>query len=341
MCGICGVYKFPDGEPITEDQIKALLLGVQHRGGDATGIALQQPDGKVAVWKNDDIAHKAIVSNSFETFLKKHLKEDTLSFIGHTRAATQGNPRLNKNNHPLFVDKCAAVHNGCINNDDFLFRDLKLERGAETDSDIIRAIIDEEGITKKGIRTLGRMSGSCATAVLHPEYPGKLLLARSGSPCTCAEVGGNLMFASEKGAIHLASRTWFEWKGIWMQKNRENLAFNPMEGDTAWIIGPEGVEWHDTFRTCYNYTRPKYDVFGTFEAKKDRWDHQPLEEAKKVTQPAKAKVTTWVDQGKQMVMCPKVDCNNIMEITADVKAVPLSDLCCNKCKTPLASAKAA
>jgi hypothetical protein len=160
------------------------------------------------------------------------------------------------------------------------------------------------------------------------------------------------MWASEKGAIHLAARTWFQWKGIWMQKNRETLAFNPMEGDTAWIIGPEGVEWHDQFKSCYNYIRPRYDVFGTYEDKQKRWNKDKAEKTKKEP---KATITvhleddktqdnkplTWVNEGKQFILCPNVDCNNIMEITADVKNTPFAELQCCKCKTPLEPAVAA
>src|SRR5690348_7450697 len=104
MCGIAGIRRF-GSEPITEEQVALLLMAMEHRGNDATGILAQQPDGSVATAKEDVPAWKFCSGATFENFIGEHLKPDTICVLLHTRAATQGSPRDMKNNHPLFNGK--------------------------------------------------------------------------------------------------------------------------------------------------------------------------------------------------------------------------------------------
>ncbi len=43
----------------------------------------------------------------------------------------------------------------------------------------------------------------------------------------------------------------------------------------------------------------------------------------------------WVDHGKQFAMCSNPRCSQVVEITPDLKAVPLCELRCPTCKRPL------
>jgi len=45
MCGICGVHRFGNA-PIDKDVVDLLILNNKNRGLEATGLALQQADGK-------------------------------------------------------------------------------------------------------------------------------------------------------------------------------------------------------------------------------------------------------------------------------------------------------
>lgn len=252
-----------------------LLVGNQHRGIDATGIAVAQADGSIEVYKKDDPAWKFVADEKFDKFLEEYLVEDTWAVLLHTRAATQGSPRLNKNNHPLCSGKSAVIHNGVLHNDDVLFRELKLERTADTDSDIIRAIIDKEGLTAAAMDTLHRLGGSAAGAALHPNYPQRMILFRSGSPMQLASNEDFFVFASEKNTIHRAMRPWVKRFGTYFQKMKPELDFAPMADNTSWLItAEEGVVVHKEFKTTYTYSEPQRRVFDNYRERQERWDRQ-------------------------------------------------------------------
>src|ERR1700690_900722 len=159
MCGICGVRRFGES-PITLDEINIMLIDNQRRGNHATGVALQQVDGSIQILKQDEPAWRFVTTDAYHAFMEANLREDTLIALGHTRLATKGPTTNNVNNHPMWAGKTAVIHNGVIHNDDAMFTRLKLERFAETDSDIIRAILDDQGFTPKALNMLSDLSGS-------------------------------------------------------------------------------------------------------------------------------------------------------------------------------------
>lgn len=277
ICGLGGCRRFGD-EPITRHHIEALLIALEHRGAHASGIGYATMEGEehhVGWLKDDEPAWKFVNDKENQAWMDEMLAKNPYAVLVHTRAATQGSPRENKNNHPLTVGASVVVHNGMISNDDTLFKTMNLDRAAETDSDIIRAILDKHGITKEGIRQLNRMSGSAAISVVHKDFPNKLLLARSGNPLVYAITDSGLMFwASEKQAIHHAQRQWEEKYGIWVQSNRVDLKWCTMPDNTAYILGENGLEWHDAFKVAYSYTPPRYRVYDSYYEKNKAWDEQ-------------------------------------------------------------------
>jgi asparagine synthetase B (glutamine-hydrolysing) len=315
MCGIAGIKRFGP-EPIREEQLRFLLCSLEHRGADATGIALVNPgDPEIHVHKSDMAASQYVTSRAFEKFLEQYLKEDTETVLLHTRFATQGAPKFNANNHPLYCGTSAVVHNGCISNDDYLFRELKLKREAETDSDIIRAIVDKWGIEKKAFNTLTRMSGSCAAAAVSQDAPGKLLLLRSGSPLVLAATQHQLLWASRKESLHLAVRPWEKRFGVDMQANRTDVMFTPVRDHTGYIFGPKGLEWHEKFETSYRYQTPDYSrVHDEFDKRQSRWKNAQ----------------------EDRVQCPHQECARWQQIPAKYKNEKLWDLICGTCDKPLA-----
>lgn len=274
MCGIAGMIRFGN-EPITEEILSLLLVGNEHRGNDASGIALAQADGTVDVCKSDSPPWKFVSSKQWEEFIEKNLHEDTWAAMVHARGATTGNPRNNVNNHPLYAGVSAAIHNGVIRNDDWLFKDLKLERRAETDSDIIRAIVDAGGINQNTVKTLNKIAGGVASCVFDPRSPKKLFLMRSGNPICLASSEQSLFFASEKGTLHRALKPMVERFGIWFQANRPGVAFGTVPDDTCWIIGEKGVEWHGPFKTLLStYHEPVRQVYDNYTERSQRFDRE-------------------------------------------------------------------
>lgn len=272
MCGQAGIIRM-GGQPISIDVLKLLLVGNEHRGNDATGMAISQNDGTVVVCKDDEPAWRFVTQKTFSEFLEEHLKEDSWAVLLHTRAATKGSPRDNKNNHPMYNGAGAIVHNGVIHNDDFLFRESGLDRGAETDSDIIRAFVDRYGITQECITNLNKISGSAAGAAIHPEFPKRLMLYRTGSPMILASNDDFLVWSSEKTTIHRAMRPWIERFGMHFQEQRPEIAFSPFPDDSAWLVGENGLEYHSRFKGLHGqYQEPHRRTYEGYKDRQTRWD---------------------------------------------------------------------
>lgn len=281
MCGIGGVLRMGK-KPITEESCSLLLVGNEHRGNDATGIALSMDDGTVHICKKDEPAWKFVQSKEYQAFMKEHLTPKTWGALLHTRAATQGSPRKNENNHPISLGLSCIVHNGCISNEDNLFRVLDVPKSCETDSDILRAYTDKYGITPKAIKEMNKIAGSAAGGVFDPRSPHKLLLFRSGSPMILASTEDYFMFASEKGTLYRALKPFVQRWHMFFQTERADTSFAPMADNTAWIIGEEGKEFHGEFKTLsYGYTEPNRNTYGGFSNRQERWDREKRQEEQK------------------------------------------------------------
>lgn len=262
-------------KPINEEQVSILLVDNEHRGNDASGIVIQQKNGTLDILKKDSPAWLFVSSHSYKEFIEQKLKEDSRSVLLHARGASQGNPRDNNNNHPMYAGCAAIIHNGVIKNDDELFNTLKLERKSDTDSDILRAIIDKHGITKEAIKEIGKGIGSGAIAAVHPKFPDKLLLIRSGNPLTLASNEDFFFFASEKATLHKATRPFVQRMGIWFQAQKPDVDFSVMNDHTGWIIGPKGLESHTECKICQgNYIEPWRKTYEEYQQRQAKWDHR-------------------------------------------------------------------
>lgn len=257
MCGICGVRSFSPDDPIRADQIVQLLLAAEHRGKDACGIALQERgSGKIEIYKDDSSAGRFVMTAKFEKFLEDHLSPTTATAILHTRAATGsgvgdgGTPRRNENNHPMWKGKTAVVHNGCISNHKILFERFKYERSCNTDSDILRAILDDGGLEPKGIQQLSACAGGAAIAAVSEAYPDKLLLARSGSPLVIGAHHKQMVFASERGIVQAGFRQHVKKFGFWIRPLHVEAGFSAFPSDTAWLFDDKGMIGHWEFKTA-------------------------------------------------------------------------------------------
>jgi hypothetical protein len=176
MCGIAGIHvkeAFMGRFPL-DRMADALLLGIEHRGRDATGY--------VAVNDNNEIRfQKAPVDATEFITKKKTIPNDARTVLLHTRYATQGEPTIPANNHPVLYNSCFTVHNGHISNDDEIFNELGLPRQAQVDSEAISALFAYHGFaSNEDIKTsLEALRGGFAIASVDPEQkPGRLVLAK-------------------------------------------------------------------------------------------------------------------------------------------------------------------
>lgn len=199
MCGIAGIYLKDTENPYIgpkelEDVVDWLHCGIEHRGGHATGIAVQNAEGQHFLEKSDMTASKFI-------FWRQDIPANPRSILLHTRLATKGKPENLLNNHPVQYKNIMAIHNGHINNDDDLFKEEEIERIAEVDSEIIPALFNKYGTDDPKV-ALEKLSGGFAIAVIDEKNPGRLILAKgSSSPLMYLETSGMWIWASESEVI--------------------------------------------------------------------------------------------------------------------------------------------
>lgn len=174
MCGIIGYT----GNRQARDVIISGLKRLEYRGYDSAGVVVG--NGSIQLVKDKgDMAH-------LESILPKMKGQYG---IGHTRWATHG-PPLKNNSHP-HVDcneEIALVHNGIIENNVALREEL-MKRGhvfrSETDTEVIVHLLEElyEGNLEEAmLKTVARLKGSYAIAVIHAKEKGKIVGARNISP---------------------------------------------------------------------------------------------------------------------------------------------------------------
>lgn len=330
MCGIFGIKRMGDNSaPISLDAVRAMFAESAKRGIDATGVALAYRDGAVRVRKDNIPAMRFIAERRHVGWMEENLTDECVAVLGHTRAATKGLALYEKNNHPMWHGQTAVTHNGVISNDDWLFDQMKMERHADTDSDVIRAILDRNGFEQKVGKDLSRMCGGAAIAAVSPRYPRKVLLGRSGYPLVLAvlEDENQLWWASTKEALYLGARSWKErWK-IWYHKTRASLGLHPFKGDTLWLVGDEGVEWHTEMRVGYERQTSYTQLHQRFPARQKQERKVESEQHAKVEGPA----------GKlDEVACRNPSCHTICQLSARQMEKPLWMVRCPDCKTSLA-----
>ena len=141
MCALFGWLDYKQIIPynLLKKLTQALANSAEERGTDAAGISYIK-DGKITIYKRPKPAHK----------LKFTFPEDTRAVMGHTRLTTQGNQKLNYNNHPFSGTagdtSFAFAHNGVLYNDRELRKDKLIpDTHIETDSYAACQLIETQG----------------------------------------------------------------------------------------------------------------------------------------------------------------------------------------------------
>ena len=198
MCGIVGY----NGTKKAVDILLDGLSKLEYRGYDSAGIAIQ--DKEIEIFK----AKGKLVN------LKEKVEDKNLlgtCGIGHTRWATHGEPNeTNAHPHVSNDGNVTLVHNGIIENYQELTQ--KLERHnyklySETDTEVLTNIIDyyykkyKMGPMDAINRTMVRVRGSYAIAVMIKEYPDEIWVARKDSPMIIGINEDGTYLASDVPAI--------------------------------------------------------------------------------------------------------------------------------------------
>ncbi len=234
MCGIVGYVGPRQAAPILLDGLSKL----EYRGYDSAGIAVRDADkvpsvvkakGRLRVLSEKTDAGRAVPGNCG---------------IGHTRWATHGEPSEN-NAHPHITDDMSvvAVHNGIIENYKEL-RDKMIRKGykfySQTDTEVAVKVVDyyynkyKVGPIDAIAKTMVRVRGSYALAVMFKDYPGEIYVARKDSPMIIGVGDGETYIASDVPAILNYTRKVYYIGNLEMARlSAEGAVFYNLDGDTV------------------------------------------------------------------------------------------------------------
>ncbi|HYT05343.1 MAG TPA: glutamine--fructose-6-phosphate transaminase (isomerizing) [Gemmatimonadales bacterium] len=196
MCGIVGYVGSRDAVPVLLDALTRL----EYRGYDSAGLAVsngrgvetRKLAGRIAGLR--ELLARAPVGGACG--------------IGHTRWATHGAPS-ERNAHPHHdcTGTLALVHNGIVENADLLRARLQQTGhrfATDTDTETLAHLIeDAPGATleERVIRALPHVEGTYGLAVIAEADPGKIVVARRGSPLLIGVGEGEYLVASDANAV--------------------------------------------------------------------------------------------------------------------------------------------
>ncbi|MCC3775534.1 glutamine--fructose-6-phosphate transaminase (isomerizing) [Streptomyces sp. UNOB3_S3] len=202
MCGIVGYIGKRDVAPLLLEGLQRL----EYRGYDSAGIALHA-GGKTGGLKSAKAKGRV---RELESRLPKRFNGTT--GIAHTRWATHGAPNdVNAHPHLDAEEKVAVVHNGIIDNASDLRAKLTAEGFvfvSDTDTEVLAHLIarSEAGTLEEKVReAVKHIEGTYGIAVLHADFPDRIVVARNGSPVVLG-IGEKEMFVSSDVAA-LVSHT--------------------------------------------------------------------------------------------------------------------------------------
>ena len=243
MCGIVGYTGKKKAAPILLDGLAKL----EYRGYDSAGLAIRDGEANPVVVK----AKGRLKVLSEKTDGGAALKGTC--GIGHTRWATHGEPTEN-NAHPHIVDdyNVVGVHNGIIENYQEL-RDKMIRKGykfySETDTEVAIKTIDyySKKYTHDPIealaKTMVRVRGSYALAVMFKDHPGKIFVARKDSPMIIGCDKDASYLASDVPAILKYTRSVYYINDLEMAcLEAGNVTFYNLDGDTIEKT-PTEIDW--------------------------------------------------------------------------------------------------
>lgn len=278
MCGIAGYCLDPKhySRIATHDIAGQMLYDIEHRGGDATGAAWINPrNGKRVISKAPIGAGKFVPSAGDK------LCAGATTAILHTRFATQGSTDIAGNNHPIPRGRIVLTHNGHINNDKELFKQLGVPRVAQVDSEAIAALI---AFSKgKPWEILTEIYGTAALAWLSANDARTLHLARvNSSPLWIGQADtGSLFYGSTQETIENAA-IMSDTELDWIYQAREGEYFRVRDGRIeeyqTFTPARSSSHWWDNYPTTTSATTKatkneqewadELDYFGTYNKRR-------------------------------------------------------------------------
>ena len=246
MCGIVGYVGSRQAAPILLESLEKL----EYRGYDSAGIAVRDGDKEPVVVKTK--GRLRVLADKTDN---GHALKGCCG-IGHTRWATHGVPsETNAHPHVSTDGSVLAVHNGIFEN--YLEIREKLARHnyrfySQTDTEAIVNLIDyyykkyKMGPIDAIAKTLVRVRGSYALAIMFRDYPEQVYIARKDNPLIVGLGEGENFIASDPSACLKYTRRVcyidnFEMGCV----TKDSVTFYDLNGDVVEKT-PVLIDWDET-----------------------------------------------------------------------------------------------
>ena len=234
MCGIVGFTGNKQASPILLDGLSKL----EYRGYDSAGIAVRSGSADVEIVRSKGrLKILSEKTNNGQSLIGN-------CGIGHTRWATHGEPsEINAHPHSSDDENVVAVHNGIIEN----YQELKeklIRNGyvfySQTDTEVVTKLIDyyykkyQVGPIDALAKTMVRVRGSYALAVMFKDFPDEIYVARKDSPLIVGVGEGESYIASDVPAILKYTRSVYYIDNQEMARlSKGDVTFFNLDGDTV------------------------------------------------------------------------------------------------------------
>jgi glucosamine--fructose-6-phosphate aminotransferase (isomerizing) len=242
MCGIVGAVAQRDIAEILVEGLRRL----EYRGYDSAGVAIVDQDNNLqrirSLGKVKELAAAVDVEQPIGG-----------TGIAHTRWATHGVPSQ-ENAHPHVSGDIAVVHNGIIENHESL-RALLQQRGyvfqSQTDTEVIAHLVEWELRSTDSLldavqKTAAQLDGAYGTVVLNRLEPGKLIVARSGSPIVIGlGVGENFLASDQLALLSVTRRFMYLEEGDVAEVTRRDVNVFDINGNAVTREVTESNAEHD------------------------------------------------------------------------------------------------
>ncbi|SGY85922.1 glutamine--fructose-6-phosphate transaminase (isomerizing) [Moritella viscosa] len=242
MCGIVGAVAQRDIAEILVEGLRRL----EYRGYDSAGVAIVDQENNLQRVRS--LGKVQELANAVDT-------EQPVGGTGiaHTRWATHGEPSQ-ANAHPHVSGDIAVVHNGIIENHEML-RELLQQRGyifqSQTDTEVIAHLVEWELRSTDSLldavqKTAAQLEGAYGTVVLNRLEPGKLIVARSGSPIVIGlGVGENFLASDQLALLNVTRRFMYLEEGDVAEVTRRDVSVFDIDGNPVTREVTESNAEHD------------------------------------------------------------------------------------------------
>jgi glucosamine--fructose-6-phosphate aminotransferase (isomerizing) len=228
MCGIVGAVAQRDVAEILVEGLRRL----EYRGYDSAGIAVVDAQSNLT-----RVRRLGKVQELADAVMLEKVSGGT--GIAHTRWATHGEPS-EINAHPHMSGDIAVVHNGIIENYEEL-REMLKGRGylfeSETDTEVIAHLVEWEYRTSETLiealhKTAAQLDGAYGTVIVDRKDPGRIVVARSGSPIVIGYgVGENFLASDQLALLSVTRRFSYLEEGDVAEITRRNVKVLDVNGN--------------------------------------------------------------------------------------------------------------